>query len=401
MHEFFEVGEDPKPSLALRVWAALGAFLLCGFLVLEAIDRFDASSPGFAAKRLWAEATGDRTWLEIEAEALRDFAESETGVGGIGWTRVSIGDRLYEQGAVGRFNPTTMRLTLSEDLLGKDPHEGRWVALHEIAHAASLWTWRTEPYAEALGISGRALEATRGSPVYRKAYEESFADVFAFAMSRRLEATDPKARSEALRAHLPYPVKISIAHDTAPAIREAIRREGEFEGKRGRELMGLIDAIATAGALRQVALWGAEREALCSEGVWGWAKAMRQGAYWLGNPDRLAGWRIESGEPFEAGLRALAAFRDDGIPQRRVWAEAALERAGRAGEPGAEKARASAPYGKSSETALEDHLTSEMFAMALERGEEGRRRGALGQSLGWIGEGLGAAFGAERPRGCL
>lgn len=403
MRDFFELKEDPKPWRAMREWVGALALGLLALLALEAVDRLEASTPGYAAERVWAESVGDRAWLEREALALRDFAERETGIGLMSWVGVSLGDDLERQGSNGRFNPSTLRLTLSRELLGAPPHEGRWVALHELGHAAALLTFRSEPYAENLGLPEGALRAARESPLYRKAYEESFSDVFAYALSRRLQRSDPVARKEALRAFYPHPTSVSIAHDTAPALREAARRSEELESARGRELLGLIDGIASRGALRQVALWGAEREALCAAGAWGWAKSLRQGSsYWVADPRRLAEASWSEGEPMGEDLAALASFREEGVASRRAWAEAAL-RGGASGED-LLAGRAGSPRGAGSSSASRwgvDEEAAALFRKALERVEFQRGSGAFGEAFAGAIEAGASWWGPERPRGCL
>lgn len=328
--EFFALTEKGAQRLAEGAKALLGVVCVVGALALssDAIDRLANSTPSFALRQAWREAMGQRSFQEKETQALIAFAQEQTGLWRLRFLRTGLANGLEGTGAQAEFNWASFRVSLGERLDGRDVWEQRWVSLHEIGHAAAFSTFRVDPYPlEAWGLSEATQAAMRSSLVYQQAYAEAFADVFALALSLRLDDRDPEAHRRLSMAFSGRLSSLSLAHDTDAALRLASERLPHLKRARGRELMGLLDALASEGAARSVSQWGAEREALCSAGSWRWVSwARSEGHMSLTPPWDLASAKPPvRGDPMELELRELMAFRGAQGAMTREGVEQELE----------------------------------------------------------------------------
>jgi hypothetical protein len=298
MHDIFAIGEGG--AQAVSDWlkaAAIAIGIGCGLaFVLDLSDGLSNSTPAFVASQWMRHAAGRFGEGEKEARALLEQAARETGLERLSSVRVWASDRLTESEANGMFNPLVYKITLGERFAQAADYDQRWVVFHEAGHAAQLLTTRFEPIAlPSWGLSEKTARAMSGSLLYRQAYSESFADVFALAMALRLDAQDPRAISELASAQRGQIDSVSISHDTQAALRLAARILPELATAKGQSLLSLIDAIASKGAAQTIGEWGAEREALCLEGFWGWERWARDGAHEIAsNP-----WTMASSEPVD------------------------------------------------------------------------------------------------------
>lgn len=322
-HGLFALSEAGARRMASAAkWLAAVALTAIALgLASDSVDRLSSSTPGFAARQVFREAIADRSFQERETLALIGFAQEQTGLSRLAGLRTGLANDLGRSGAQANFNWSSFRITLGEQLEGRDAWEQRWVSLHEIGHAAAFSTFRFHPYPlPGWRLSESAEEAMRESLVYQQSYGESFADLFALALALRLDASDPEARQR-LSAALERRVgSLSLAHDTGEALRLGAGRLEELRTARGRELMGLLDALASEGAMRSVSSWGAEREALCSSGAWRWVSwARSEGQMALSPPWDLAPAEPPSkSDPMAGELSELMAFRGaDGAVARR------------------------------------------------------------------------------------
>ena len=230
----------------------------------------------------------------------------------------------------------------------------------------------------AWGLSVGAAQAMGSSIVYRQAFAESFADVFAAAMALRLDASDPVARAE-VRASLGEAIgSVSLAHDTRPALALASKRLGELSTWRGAKLLALVDAIASEGAALTVGEWGAEREALCLGGWAGWRRWALDGAHQeASEPSKMApSGEPAGGEPLSREMGELMA-----LTPGRAWRREQL-------------AREQLDY----ENALARGELLRGWASAMERSKSSPGWGS--KSLAW-GFGVASkAAGERRPWGC-
>lgn len=390
LHDLFQLTEAGGRRLAAGGKLALAIGITVSALVFasDLIDRVSSSTPGFALAQAWREAVGERSFQERETLALLEFAKQETGLARLGALRVGVANELRGAGAQADFNWASFRVSLGEELDARGAWEQRWVSLHEIGHAAALSTLRFHPYPlPSWGLSPRAAEMMSSSLIYQQAYGESFADVFALALALRLDESDPEARKRLASALSHRLSSLSLAHDTDAALRLAAGRLAELSSARGRELMGLIDVIASEGAMRSVSDWGAEREALCSAGVWKWASWARTEGQMVVTPP----WEMASadhpapGEPLERELRELMAFRGAGGPVTR-WS---VER---------ERGNYEAEARRQARGEITGQPAPSWGAQAA-REESARRHAAREAAFGPAGA-LARAMRAERPLGC-
>lgn len=330
LHGLLTLGEKGARRMAGAARALAAVALSVGALALasDAIDRVSSSSVGFAAAQVWREAVGDRSFQERETLALIDFAREQTGLSRLGLLRAGLANQLGRSGAQANFNWSSFRIALGERLEARDAWEQRWVSLHEIGHAAAFSTFRVYPYPlPQWGLSESAVEAAQGSLLYRQAYAESFADVFALALALRLDERDPEARKRLDSALSGRMGSLSLAHDTDAALALAGARLEDLKRARGGELLGLLDALASEGAMRSVSAWGAEREALCSMGAWRWVSwARSEGQSTVTPPWDLASEEPpKAGEPLAKELGELMRFRGPLGPRTRSGLEGELE----------------------------------------------------------------------------
>lgn len=393
MSDLFELGEEGAE--AIGGWARAGAAALAAcvglWTVLDVSDSLSSSTPGFVLSQWARHAAGRAEEGELEARALLAHAAAESGLRALGSVRVWASDKLSDSEADGRFNPVVYKITLGERFARRADYDQRWLVFHEAGHAAQLLTTRFEPMAlPSWGLSRGAAEAMAGSLLYRRAYSESFADVFALSMAVRLDPRDPRAMSELASARRAEVDSVSISHDTQAALRLAGSILPQLRAERGPALLALVDAIASKGAARTVGEWGAEREALCLEGLWGWERWALDGAHEVSsNPWTMARPRApQAGEAWAAELGELMALTEG--PMWGSKRAAALRGArgaylsrleGRA-EAGSTAPAREAAWG----SALADY----------EKSSRSRARGLLALPLRW------AALAAERerPQGC-
>lgn len=400
----------------MRAAAVAVAIVLGFFLVIDACDALSSSTPAFAARQAARHAIGERLEGEAEAEALLAWAAAESQLPAMARARVWASDRLGEGGVNGFFNPVVYKITLGERFAQGADYDQRWVVFHEAGHVAQMLTGRFSPIAlPEWGLSESARSAfsgasesggsVSGSLLYKQAYSESFADLFALAMAARLDPRDRRAREELALAARPGIHTISISHDTQAALRLGGARLGELAAARGPALLGLIDAMASQGAATTVGEWGAEREALCLEGAWGWSRWARDGAHaYTSNPWRIASMAAPAaGEPRAGEIGELMAL----TPGRGWKGQRALALAGSSYQEEAQ-ALAGAPRGpgasgfgpSSSQGASEGAgAGSGSWGRALARYERGARnplRELLAPPLAlWA-----MAVEGPRPRGC-
>lgn len=404
--DFFRLTDGEAASLGM--WAksfGAAALVVAGaFCALDAVDSLGSATPWFAVKQWGASVFGMEPEGSSEARVLLSFAASEAGLPGLRRVRIWAGDKLAASGANGMFSPLVYKITLGEGFARSASYEQRWLVFHEAGHAAALLTGRSEP--EPLpgwGLSDSAVAAMRGSIVYRQAFAESFADVFASAMALRVDRTDPAARAEIIRALSERVGSVSLAHDTQPALEIAARNMGALSTLRGKELLALVDAIASEGAALSVGSWGAEREALCLGGWRGWGRWAQDGAHQTAsNP-----WLMASSAPPAAGdamANELAELMR--LTPRRGMRRERLELSwdaylARSRELGAAP-RGSAPVWAQMSSA-KVRAPSESLESAWGRAladYEPSGRGAWRSILGWPFEALGALAGESVPSGC-
>lgn len=326
MHELMRVEESGAESmlgwLKAIAWSALIAWAV--FFTFDTIDSMWNSSPSFVVKQWVRHIAGSRTEGENEAKALLALAAREAQLPGLAHARIWVSDGLRDTGNIGFFNPIVYKITLSEKFAETASYDQRWLVFHEAGHAAQLLTTRFDPIAlPEWGLSPEAERALSTSMLYRQAYSESFADVFALAMSSRLDPSDPRVSMELALAKARGVDSVSLSHDTQAALSIASGRLVELASWRGRDLLALIDMIASRGAARTVGEWGAEREALCMQGVWGWSRWARDGAHQVAsNPWSMASAQAPRvGEPRASEIAQIMA-----LTPNRGWKRARLER---------------------------------------------------------------------------
>lgn len=315
LHDMFALSEEGAEAVA--DWLKAGALALGACLgmwvALDVSDCLSSSTPGFAVAQWARHATGRGEEGEREARALLARAGAEAGLPGLGAVRVWASDRLSQRGANGMFNPLVYKITLGERFARQADYDQRWLVFHEAGHAAQLLTTRFEPMAlPSWGLSKGAAKAMTGSLLYRQAYSESFADVFALSMAIRLDPKDPRAMLEMDSARRARVDSVSIAHDTQAALRLAGDVLPQLAAERGPALLALVDALASRGAARTVGEWGAEREAVCLVGLWGWERWARDGAHEAAsNPWTMAApMAAKPGEAWGGEIRELMALTE-------------------------------------------------------------------------------------------
>ena len=322
MQDFFEISEKAADSISAwsiaAVWAL--AIVLTFFAVIDAADTFSSSTPWFGLKQYAKHMVFAQSDGEAEAKVLLDFASEQSQLPGIGRVRVWASDRLSQSAANANFNPVAYKITLGESFAKNLSYAQRWVVFHEAGHVAAMLTSRFEPVnLPHWNLDGNGYQAMSQSIVYRQAFSESFADVFASAMALRVDPGDPVARSEIQRAMAGKIDSISLAHDTQPALSIAARHLSELSTLKGQKLLALIDAIASEGAVLTVGAWGAEREAACLGGFWGWSRWATDGAHeTTSNP-----WRMAPAELPE-GTQATVLGRLADLTPNRGWKRSEL-----------------------------------------------------------------------------
>lgn len=408
--EFFRL--NPSHSAWFGMWAkSIGAAALVAagiFATLDAIDSLESATPWFAAKQ-WAGAVfGAEPEGAAEARVLLAFAAGQSGLPGLGRVRIWTGDKLAGSGANGMFSPLVYKITLGEGFAEAASYEQRWLVFHEAGHAAALLTGRTEPEPlPSWGLSGAAAAAMRGSIVYQQAFAESFADVFASAMALRVDRTDPAARSEIQRALSERVGSVSLAHDTQPALEIAARNMGALSKLRGRELLALIDAIASEGAALSVGSWGAEREALCLGGWRGWSRWARDGAHQTAsNPWMMASAAAPAAdEPMAAELVELMRLTPKRGERREMLESSWPAYLARSRELGAAPRGSPPVWAQMSSLPFSGGASSrasrveDAWGRALAEYER-PARGIWGSMIALPFDGLGVLSGEPRPQGC-
>lgn len=324
MHDLFEIDETGAEHVSAWSKALMWALgIVIGlWLAMDLGEAMSNSSPGYLGRQLMRHAIGDLDAGEREAKTLLNYAALQTDLPSLGWVRVWGSDQMGTRGANGMFNPLGFKITLGEGFSKSTGYEQRWLIFHEAGHAAAMVTSRWSPaILPSWGLSGKTSEAMLDSILYKQAYAESFADVFAASMALRIDPSDPMARSEIIRAIGERVDSLSITHDTQPALALASKHLRELSTLRGKPLLAMIDAIASLGAARTVGQWGAEREALCLRGWWGLRRWAMDGAHQIvSNPWTMAPAQLDSGSTPE--LDELAKLTPD-----RGWKRTGLEMA--------------------------------------------------------------------------
>ena len=295
MHDLFEI--DEKVAEHVSVWSkalmwAMG-IVMGLWLAMDLGEAMSNSSPGYLARQMMRHAMGTLDEGEREAKTLLNYAAIQADLPSLGWVRVWGSDQMGKRGANGMFNPVGFKITLGEGFSKSSGYEQRWLIFHEAGHAAAMVTSRWAPaILPSWGLSESAREAMLDSIVYKQAYAESFADVFAASMALRIDPNDPTARAEIIKAIGERVESLSMTHDTQSALALASNHLSELAKLKGKPLLGMIDAIASMGAARTIGQWGAEREALCLRGWWGWRRWAIDGAHQIvSNP-----WVMASAE---------------------------------------------------------------------------------------------------------
>ena len=292
MHDLFEISDNTADSIFSWARDIFIAFLIffSFFFLIDFSDTISNSSFFFGIKQYARHAFFLHSDGEAEALTLLDFTATETQLPGLSYVRVWASDQLSESSANGKFNPVVYKITLDESFFKHFSYEQRWIVFHEAGHVAAMLTGRVDPVnLPAWHLEPSTYHAMSQSIVYRQVFAESFADVFAFAMALHTDPRDPVALSEIRRAVRGRMDHISLAHDTQSALSIATRYLPELATLKGPKLLALIDSIASQGAVLTVGAWGAEREALCLEGFWGWSRWALDGAHEIAsNPWKMA-----------------------------------------------------------------------------------------------------------------
>lgn len=400
-------GEASRIEAGLKKGALIAALGLLALISLDLADRLATSTPGYAIEQLWKSWTGGEDEGLQRARAQLEKAERVTGIGALSWVRVGRADRLGDRGAEGLFNPFALKISLAKEPQSRGQKERqRWVGWHEIGHAAALLSGRwsiAHPKSGGWGLDQEQLQEAGASLMVAQIYAESFADVFAMVMSMKEDQGDPQAWMEMAMALQEGPMSVSIAHDTARAMRAAKGRLETLRELEGGALLGEIDAIASQAALRTLADWGAEREALCQTGLWGLARWLRDEGHMIASdPWRMASpSKPEPGEPKAELLSAMIRAADGQRESRLRWAsglrplyQSELDRWGK--EPAAGGAMMA---GAASEKGGWEAGQRLAWAAALAQAEP-KAKGALGGALAPLAGAIASAWGQPRPWGC-
>lgn len=406
---------DWMKSFAVALAAALALFAACDFADTVSLSGLTGGSAQAARKLLGSKSQGERA-----VEAILAAAADEAELPGLARVRIWSSDRWNSSSNInGLFNPIFYKIMLGREVLdnpGSDDHT--WIVLHEAGHAAHFLTsrWSATALPE-WGLPAGSARIIEQSLLYRQTYAESFAELFALAMAARLAPSNAHAAQEMRDARSRQKMlHISIAHDSQAVFRLASERMNDLSTWRGKRLLALIDSLAIRATVLTVGEWGAEREAICLEGVWGWSRwALDWGHARVSNP-----WRMASDSPPSAGeprgselasLVALTPATERGWKRRRAKANDApgyIERAAQGGSPPYElgvellpllRESLSRPARRPESFSREEWMgwARGRFMLDIERDISASPRTGLALPLAWIAR---AAEG-PRPEGCV